>query len=197
MSQPKAEFNRLLSQVQQPILGYLIRLTGSLADAQDLLQASNVTAISKSDCFEIGTNFTAWMREIAINHYRNYVRRQRTRGLVPLMDDNLMELVQRRRQERIASQARQANWEQLQECMKRLSSSQQEVIRLFYMDGLSLEQIAYANVSKTANAVGQQLHRARQSLIRCVRKRTQSEEDSIDAGLEETTSFRILDTKQT
>lgn len=72
-----SEFDDLLQQAQRPVLGYLIRLTGSLHAAQDLLQSANVTAIAKRSSFASGSNFVAWLRQIALNHYRNHVRKER------------------------------------------------------------------------------------------------------------------------
>jgi RNA polymerase sigma-70 factor (ECF subfamily) len=53
-----SEFDDLLQQAQRPVLGYLIRLTGSLHAAQDLLQSANVTAIAKRSSFALGSEAT-------------------------------------------------------------------------------------------------------------------------------------------
>ena len=70
-----SEFDDLLQQAQRPVLGYLIRLTGSLHAAQDLLQSANVTAIAKRSSFASGSNFIAWLRQIAWNRLVDLHRR--------------------------------------------------------------------------------------------------------------------------
>ena len=56
----QSPFEADLRQAQVPVLGYLVRLTGNLADARDLLQLTNLTAWEKRNTFEQGTSAVAW-----------------------------------------------------------------------------------------------------------------------------------------
>ena len=54
-------FEAGLHRAHVPILGFLVRMTGNLADARDLLQLTNLTAWEKRVNFEDGSNMVAWM----------------------------------------------------------------------------------------------------------------------------------------
>lgn len=158
-------FEDELRGVQVPLLGFLVRLTGNVADARDLLQLASVTAWEKRDDYEPGTSLFAWMRQIASHHYRNELRKASRRPTVPLLDRDLEAMVETRHLEREREEARKRRL--LQHCLEKLPDSQREAVDRFYLDGLSLEQLG-VELDRKPNAVAQLLHRARQNLIRCV-----------------------------
>ena len=168
------EFDDLLQQAQRPVLGYLIRLTGSLHAAQDLLQSANVTAIEKRSSFASGSNFVAWLRQIAVNHYRNHVRKESAVRSVPLVDEDLHELIEQRYRERIQQEQQNADWHQVTECLQQLPDHQREVMTQFYLHGQTLVQLA-ESTDRKPNAIGQTLHRARSAVVQCVKRWTVQE----------------------
>lgn len=172
-----SEFEAELNRAQVPILGYLVRLTGNLADARDLLQVSNLTVWDKRDSFEVGSDFVAWMRVIARNHYLNESRRWQSRKTVPLLDMDLEQMVESRHAEREKEESRKRRL--LQVCLGKLPDSQRGVVEQFYLQGNTLEELGEAKGRK-ANAIAQLLHRARQNLIRCVRQESHGELDNED-----------------
>ena len=170
----KSPFEAGLHRAQVPILGFLVRMTGNLADARDILQLTNLTAWEKRDAFEEGSNLVAWMRAIALNHYRNESRRERTRATVPLLDTDLEQMVESRHLEREREETRKRRLLQL--CLDKLPERQCEVIDRFYLDGLSLERLG-EETDRKPNAIAQLLHRARQNLIHCVRNESHRDLD--------------------
>ncbi|EMB16185.1 sigma-70 family RNA polymerase sigma factor [Rhodopirellula europaea] len=162
-------FEDLLQQAQRPVLGYLIRLTGSVHAAQDVLQSANVTAMEKQNAFEEGTNFVAWLSQIAINHHRNQIRKLATSSSVMLFDERLHEIIERRHRERMEQHRRESDWQRLNHCLQQLPDHQRELVEHFYLEGKTLNDLA-ETTGRKANAIGQALHRARQSLIRCVQQ---------------------------
>lgn len=169
MPNSPSEFDDLLKQAQDPVLGHLIRLTGSLHAAQDLLQSANVTAISKSNSFTVGTNFVAWLRQIAINHFRNHVRKGSASRRVALVDDDLYELVERRHRMRIQQEQQNHDWYRVMQCLQQLPNHQREVITQFYLHGQTMLQISELT-GRSPNAVGQTLYRARLAIVKCVKR---------------------------
>jgi RNA polymerase sigma-70 factor (ECF subfamily) len=165
-------FEAELHRAQVPILGFLVRMTGNLADARDILQLTSLTAWEKRDSFSEGSNFVAWMRAIALNHYRNENRKSQTRATVPLLDSDLEQMVETRHLEREREDARKRRLLQL--CLEKLPERQREVIDRFYLDGLSLEHLGTES-NRKPNAIAQLLHRARQNLIQCVRQMSHPE----------------------
>lgn len=172
-----SEFEAELNRAQVPILGYLVRLTGNLADARDLLQITNLTAWDKWKEYKEGSEFVAWMRAIALNHYRNESRKWQSRKTVPLLDSDLEHMVEARHEEREKEESRKRRL--LQVCLQKLPDRQKSVVEHFYLEGLSLEEVGKMEGVK-ANAIAQLLHRARQNLIRCVRRESHRELDYED-----------------
>lgn len=183
MRRSPLDFDDLLRQAQRPVLGHLIRLTGSLHDAQDLMQSANVTAISKRDSFAAGTNFVAWLRQIAVNHFQNHLRKETSQGRVGLVDDELLELIEQRYRQRAEQEQREIDSQRLMSCLQQLPPHQRELMTQFYFDGKTLSQLAVATGRK-ANAIGQTLYRARLSMSQCMgrspeqREATKSNRDS-------------------
>ncbi len=174
LNESKTLFESGLRRAQVPILGYLVRLTGNLADARDLLQQTNLTAWEKREAFEAGSNLVAWMRAIALNHYRNENRRSQARATVPLLDSDLEQMVETRHLEREREEARKRKL--LQICLEKLPERQRAAIDRFYLEGCSLERLG-EETNRKPNAVAQLLHRARQNLIDCVRQEAHRELD--------------------
>jgi RNA polymerase sigma-70 factor (ECF subfamily) len=164
-----SEFDDLLQQAQRPVLGYLIRLAGSLHAAQDLLQSANVTAIAKRSSFASGSNFVAWLRQIAVNHYRNHVRKESAARSVSLVDEDLHELIEQRYRERIQQEQQDADWHQVTQCLQQLPDHQREVMTQFYLHGQTLVQLA-ESTGRKPNAIGQTLYRARLAVVQCVKR---------------------------
>ena len=180
-----SEFDDLLQQAQRPVLGYLIRLTGSLHAAQDLLQSANVTAIAKRSSFASGldtpgSNFVAWLRQIAVNHYRNHVRKESTARSVTLVDEDLHKLIEQQHRERIQQKQQEADWHRVTECLQQLPDHQREVMTQFYLHGQTLVQLAESS-SRKPNAIGQTLHRARLAVVQCVKQATVHESAAEEA----------------
>lgn len=177
-----SDFEDAIERAQRPVLGFLIRLTGSVNDAHDLLQMTNVTAWTRKDSFEAGTDLVAWMRTIAINHARNESRRRSRQSTVMLLDQDLIEAAEIRHTNRSVANAstdlgdqQQDQKADLDRCLKKLTPAQRELIDQFYHQGLSLREIADQRNSKSnPNAIGQRLHRARLSLIDCVKRHQQA-----------------------
>jgi len=167
------DFEDAIERAQLPIFGYLVRLTGSVNDAQDLLQMTNVTAWTRKESFEAGSDVVAWMRTIAINHARNESRRRERQSTMPLLDDELSQLAETRHatRQRDAPQSidLDARRVRINECLEKLTPDQRTLVEQFYHQGRSLNQIAEAN-GTTANAIGQRLHRVRSTLIQCVQR---------------------------
>ena len=172
--EPQTPFETELRLAQVAVLGYLVRLTGHLADARDLLQETNLTAWDKRESFVPGTSLVAWMRAIALNHYRNATRRELARRTVSILDDDLVAMVETRHLEREREETRKRRFLQL--CLGKLPERQRAVIESYYYDGASLEEIGSAH-SRKANAMAQLLHRARLNLIECVRRESHRDLD--------------------
>ncbi|EMI41149.1 RNA polymerase sigma-70 ECF-like, Rhodopirellula baltica [Rhodopirellula sp. SWK7] len=173
LANSRFSFEDLLEQAQSPVLGYLVRLTGSVHVAQDTLQAANVTALEKQESFQPGTNFAAWLCQIARNHFRNHSRKHTATKAEALVDDRLHDVIERRYRERLAQRRKQSNWERLDRCLQSLPDHQRDLVEGFYLRGHSLTDLA-ESTGRKPNAIGQALHRARNALVDCVKFQAES-----------------------
>ena len=68
-----------LKSVNNTLRAFSLKLTGDMADAEDLYQDTAMRIISNADKFQPNTNFKAWavtiMRNVFINNYRKKTRR--------------------------------------------------------------------------------------------------------------------------
>lgn len=82
-----SEFERQLSGVLDQAYGTALRLTGSAADAEDLVQDAALLAHRGFPGFTAGSNFRAWFYRILVNRFYSNYRRQRRAGVRVDLDD--------------------------------------------------------------------------------------------------------------
>ena len=165
-SGPGEEFVRLFTQVQRSLYLSILPLVHSAADADEVLQETNVVVLSKWTQFKPGTNFLAWCRAIARLEVFRF-RRGRHRGL-KLLDDDVIDQLAERIDEQPSDYDRRRD--ALSECMCKLREQDQELIRRRYAAGASGDDVA-AQLGRPANSVYQSLGRVRRVLLECIRRR--------------------------
>jgi len=82
-----SEFERQLSGVLDQAYGTALRLTGSAADAEDLVQDAALLAHRGFPGFTAGSNFRAWFYRILVNRFYSNYRRQRRAGVSVDLDE--------------------------------------------------------------------------------------------------------------
>jgi len=158
------EYIQLLTSSQSRIYAYILSLVLDPAQADDILQNTNIVLWEKEDEFELGTNFIAWAFRIAYFQVRAYRKQQQRERLV--FDEDLVNGLAEaacRVDETFESRQRL-----LRRCLEKLSDHQRGFIRRRYRAGSSLQRIA-SETGKKENAVKQILFRARRALMECVR----------------------------
>ncbi|MBK8035594.1 MAG: RNA polymerase sigma factor [Verrucomicrobiaceae bacterium] len=156
--------NRLMDAWSQPLISYLMRLTGSHATACDLAQESFVRVHRHRLEFRPSQKFSTWLFAIATNLARNHARWRSRHPEALTEPENLREL-------RVASthatpdQQAAAN-ERLaavQKAVSELPHDLREVLILSTWHGLSHAEIARVQ-DTTEKAVEVRLYRARKLL---------------------------------
>jgi RNA polymerase sigma-70 factor (ECF subfamily) len=82
-----SEFERQLRGVLDQAYGTALRLTGSAADAEDLVQDAALLAHRGFSGFTAGSNFRAWFYRILLNRFYSNYRRQRRAGVSVDLDE--------------------------------------------------------------------------------------------------------------
>ena len=163
---PSEDFVRLFTQSQRVLYLFIVPLVRTTADADEVLQESNVVILSKWGQFEMGTNFLAWCRAIARLEVFRFRRSRHHR--VQLLGDDVVGLLADQMQEQPSDfeQRRDA----LTECIGKLRLQDRELIQRRYTTGLNGDNVAQ-QLGRPANSVYQSLGRVRRVLLECIRRR--------------------------
>jgi RNA polymerase sigma-70 factor (ECF subfamily) len=166
---PGQDFVRLFTQAQRSLYLFILPLVRTAADAEEVLQETNVVILSKWAQFEPGTNFIAWCRAIARLEVFRF-RRSRHHKL-QLLGDDVVELLSKRIEENpVDIEFRR---DALTHCISKLREADQELIRRRYATGTTGDEVAH-QLGRPANSVYQSLGRIRRVLLECVRRRMAS-----------------------
>jgi RNA polymerase sigma-70 factor (ECF subfamily) len=174
MSLPHDEFVSLLTAAQRRVYAFICTLVIDRADADDLLQETNLALWQQIDRFEPGTDFVAWACRIA--HFKVLKSRDAAKRHRVKLDDAVIELLatesieEQRADHRLAAERYERNRLALVACLDELSERNRTVLILHYQGGHSLAMVGAA-IGRTANAVAQMFHRIRASLRACVQRR--------------------------
>ncbi|WP_425396207.1 sigma-70 family RNA polymerase sigma factor [Aeoliella sp.] len=162
-----------LTMYQRHLHGYIMASLGSRADADDVLQKTNLVLLRKESSFPEGGDFLPWAIAIAKYEVLTYCResnRERmvfASQLVEWMSDKAAEVA-------MDTNERQAA---LERCLKRLSIRHREVLKRRYGEDASLSQIAQ-DMGRSVEGVKSMLFRLRKRLEQCI-------EESLPRGLGE------------
>ena len=147
------DFNEQLISFLPKMRVWALALTRNRAAAEDLTQDVAAKALLAQDCFMPGTNFSAWVHRIMINHFISSVRNKRE---FTDMDTMPEQPVSASHEDRTA--LRELSW-----ALTRLPSDQREALFM-----IALQEIPYEMAAgKTGCAIGtlkSRVHRARLQL---------------------------------
>jgi RNA polymerase sigma-70 factor (ECF subfamily) len=169
-----AQFGSLVERYQNSIYSFMLRLTNSPSDAEDLTQEVFIRAFEKLLTFKNDRRFFPWLYTIAVNRGRDHLRRKGlSRKLFTAESEN------RQHQNPSADDCLKKPdcvmiVEEIVDAMGKLPLSYQEPLLLYYREEFSVTEIAAALKISTA-AVKTRLHRGREML-----RRLMGEHDAID-----------------
>jgi RNA polymerase sigma-70 factor, ECF subfamily len=152
----------LVNRYQQPIYNLTYRMTGSVEDAADLAQDAFIKAYEQLYRFQTGKRFFPWLYTIALNHTRNFLRKNKGARTVAIDDFELH------------SDSEHAAWEEdkmcaqldcqrLQWALARLPWEYREAVILRYREDLPMEEIATA-LSLSLSGAKMRVHRGLRKL---------------------------------
>ena len=163
---PSEDFVRSFTQSQRTLYLFILPLVQTTADAEEVLQETNVVMLSKWAQFEPGTNFLAWCRAIARLEVFRFRRSRHHRVL--LLGDDVVDLLADQMEEQPSDF--ELRRDALAECINKLRSQDRELIRQRYTTGSSGDSVAQ-QMGRPPNSVYQSLGRVRRVLLECIRRR--------------------------
>jgi len=163
-------FVPLFTKAQRPLYLFILGLTGSPQDAEEILASTNLVIWSKSDQFQEGTSFFAWACQIAryeVLQHRQRFRRDKLKFSDEFVDTVAEESISQLDDSDLRRQA-------LDQCLQKLPSRDRELIRERYRPGTTGKEVA-SSLGRPQNAVYQSLGRIRRVLLECIQRRLAEE----------------------
>ncbi len=169
------EFCRKMVDAQRGLYAYIVRLLPDVADANDVLQNTNVVILSKQKDFRVEADFNAWAAGIARRQVLAF-RRDAGRDRLIFREQLLDQLA-----DRGIAQIGSADvmFEAMELCRGKLSEADRQLLDYRYAENLSVTNIA-ENLGRSPHAVSQALYRIRVTLLECI-QRVLSSQESDDA----------------
>jgi RNA polymerase sigma-70 factor (ECF subfamily) len=160
------EFVAQLTSNQNRLYAYILSLLGDPAAADDVLQSVNLVLWRETDQWDPATSFMAWAVTIARYEVMTW-RKKASREWLVFSDETLSRI-------EATSDARSEQFESrqlvLRDCLRELSERFRDLLQQRYADNAPLGIIA-ERLHLKPNAVTQALHRARQTLARCMQRK--------------------------
>ncbi len=162
----EAVFEEIVRKNQAWIRGCLRSRLWDWAAADDLAQDVFVTAYLKFRDFRGDSSVESWLRGIAHNHLRNFIRKHREAAiggseelqtLIDETDDGAWQ----------ANAESSARADALAVCLRRLPEHAKTLLERRYVVGLSVREIA-GDAGKQYSALAMQLRRLREMLADCI-----------------------------
>jgi RNA polymerase sigma-70 factor (ECF subfamily) len=161
---PSAEFLGCVSRVQRSLYAFILTLVRQPADAEDVLQETNVVLWQKAAEFDATRDFMPWALRIAQLQAMAHLKRRRA---PQAFDDALLAQLG---DEAIAEAAElDPRRHALAECLNKLPDRHRALIASRYEPGGSVNELA-RRWGKTPKAISEALRRIRRTLLECIER---------------------------
>lgn len=159
------EFVNSITQAQRRLYAFVLALVRRPADAEDVLQETNVVLWRKRETYRPGTDFYAWAFEIVRFQVLAWRGRQ-SRGTDPFDTALLTEIANAAERESERYGQREAA---LRVCLQKLPEPQRALIVRRYQPEIAVNMLA-AELGKSAKSVSESLRRIREMLRQCIER---------------------------
>ena len=159
-----AVFVELLTQHQRKLYGFIYSLVPNAADSDDLLQETNIVLWNKNLEYQLGTNFMTWACRIAFLKVQNFLKTKNRSRLY--FNEKLLSELSDMRIDR--SEVHAIHSMLLINCLEKLSSESQKLLRLRYDGNHSIQEVA-KQLGRPVGSIYNTLSQIRLKLWKCIR----------------------------
>ena len=162
---PSAEFIAQVTRAQRALHAFILAIVRNAADADDVLQETNIVLWRKADEFDAARPFTPWaMRVAQLQALAFLKKRQRSKVA---FDDELLAIIA----EEAIAEAPEADARRvaLSGCLQKLTPEHGALIAQRYEPGGSVNEMAEER-GTTPKAISEMLRRIRQALLLCIER---------------------------
>ena len=164
----EAVFEEIVRANQVWVRGYFRSRLWDWASADDLAQDVFVTAYLKIRDFRGDSGVESWLRGIAHNHLRNFIRKHREAAIG--RSEELQALIDEGGGTWQAEAEMPARADALAECLRRLPAHAKALLERRYVVGRSVREMA-DDSGKGYSALAMQLRRLREVLADCITRK--------------------------
>lgn len=158
-------FAELITRHQGQIYGFIYAVVRNREDTDDLFQSVCLVLWRRFESFRLGSSFLAWARQIARNKISHFVKRKR---LPIYVGEGLLDILIEGSTTPHSDEA-EAYLAGLRHCRENLAATDEELLQLRYVEGLSTVDIA-ERTQRLQQSVSRSLNRIRCWLLECIRK---------------------------
>ena len=171
---PKVErFAQLLATCQRRVFLYALGLVHNAADAEEILQETNLVLWRKFDQYRPGTNFAAWACRIA--HYEVLKFRERRAREERVFSSEFVEALA---VESVgAMDLLDARRDALVRCLGKLNKRDRQLVTRRYQERATTRSVATV-LGRSVQGTRKALHRIRMALLACIQRTLAAEERS-------------------
>ena len=169
---PKVErFAQLLATCQRRVFLYALGLVHNAADAEEILQETNLVLWRKFDQYRPGTNFAAWACRIA--HYEVLKFRERRAREERVFSSEFVEALA---VESVgAMDLLDARRDALVRCLGKLNKRDRQLVTRRYQERATTRSVATV-LGRSVQGTRKALHRIRMALLACIQRTLAAEE---------------------
>lgn len=160
-----AEFVAQITKSQRQLHAFILSMVWNAAEADDVLQETNLVLWEKVAEFDGNRPFLPWAMRFAQWQALAWLKRHKRQRLV--FDDDLAKMLAD--EAAIHEPAFDLRQHALASCLQKLASEQRKLIARRYEPGASVNAMA-EKAKTTAKAVSDKLRRIRHALLECIEK---------------------------
>ena len=155
----KKAVNRFYKTYKSRLLNFILRKIGNPKDAEEILQDTFMSSLDSLPLFSLRSSLYTWICSIARHEIVDFYRRKKLKTIIFSRLPFLKKVVDKALGPELALQEKEAK-QRIYQTFKNLSEGYAQILRLKYIEGLSMAQIA-CKLEKTVKAVESKLSRAR------------------------------------
>jgi RNA polymerase sigma-70 factor (ECF subfamily) len=158
-------FAQLLATCQRRVFVYLLSVLHNAADAEEVLQETNVVLWRKFDQYEPGTSFDRWACRIA--YYEAMKLREKGLRRERLFSNQFVEMLAREAEDSL--DLLESRRRALEDCLGKLSEKDRQLVLRRYQDQGTTRGVAEA-FGRSVQGTRRALHRIRMALLACIER---------------------------
>lgn len=159
------QFLRLLMAHQNKLYAYIFSMVPNFSDADDLMQEVTLALLHRFSTFQLGTNFMAWARKVALYEILKFRKKQHRRP-VAFSEETLQAIADYVERDGVHTEQM---LDVLQHCVSKLNLREQQLIVLRYEDGATTQSVA-ERLGVSIYSIYRAIERIQGVLLRCVHR---------------------------